>query len=273
MKTLANQTLIYDEDCPLCRAYSGAFVKIGMLDDNGKMPYSELTACEFIDYKRAANEIALVDNVNKKTIYGIDSLLAVIGASFPIVEKIGHFTPIHFLLTKLYRFISYNRKVIMPNPKSAKNHVQCLPDFNIRYRILYIVFATLATAATLYAYANLLPTFGKGNFLTEWNLAFGQILFQAIFLIRKDLNTILDYIGNLVTISIFGSLLLTPMLIISEFLFVGEFVSMNYFAVVATIMFIEHFRRVELLQLPKLLCATWVLYRIGFLAILTIFNP
>lgn len=271
MKTLANQTLIYDEDCPLCRAYSGAFVKVGMLEENGKMPYSELSACDFIDYKRAANEIALVDHKNQKAIYGIDSLLAVIGASFPIIEKIGHYAPVHFGLTKLYRFISYNRKVIMPNPEAAKKHIECLPDFNIGYRILYIVFATLAMALTLFAYSVLLPDFGNASFVTELDLALGQIVFQTVFLLKKEVRTILEYVGNLVTVSLFGSLLLMPMLIVAEFANVGEFVAVNYFALVATIMFIEHFRRVELLKLPKFLCATWVLYRIGFLTAILIF--
>ncbi len=32
MKTLENQTLLYDEDCPLCQAYTSAFVKTGILD-------------------------------------------------------------------------------------------------------------------------------------------------------------------------------------------------------------------------------------------------
>ncbi|RZJ70055.1 hypothetical protein [Flavobacterium sp.] len=270
MKTLANQTLIFDEDCPLCRAYSGAFVKVGMLDAQGKMPYSELTACEFVDRKRAANEIALVDHANKTTLYGIDSLLEVIGASFPIVKKIGQFAPVHFLLTRLYKFISYNRKVIMPNPKTAKNHVQCLPDFNVKYRVIYLIFAVLATAFTLHAFADLLPEIAHTNLATELVLAFGQVVFQAIFLARKDFKTILDYSGNLLTVSLFGSLLLLPMLIASQFFTVGEFVAVNYFGLTATLMFLEHFRRIELLKLPKILCLTWILYRILFVAYLTI---
>ena len=37
MKTLENQTLLFDEDCPLCRIYTSRFIKAGMLDENGKM--------------------------------------------------------------------------------------------------------------------------------------------------------------------------------------------------------------------------------------------
>ena len=36
MKTLENQTLLYDEDCPLCSVYTTGFIKNGMLDVNGR---------------------------------------------------------------------------------------------------------------------------------------------------------------------------------------------------------------------------------------------
>nr|WP_223845627.1 hypothetical protein [Flavobacterium selenitireducens] len=262
---MTNQTLIYDEDCPLCRAYSSAFVKTGMLDKNGKMPYSALQTCSFIDRDRAANEIALVDLANSKTIYGIDSLLAVIGNSFPLVEKIGKTAPVHYLLKKLYRFVSYNRKVIMPNTRMAMARVQCLPDFNVRYRVCYLIFATILTAITLNAYAGLLPQMKTSGLHLEITLAFGQIFFQALFLLHKGFRTTLDYAGHLLTVSLMGALLLLPMLIASRFVTLGEFVSTNYFLLVASAMFIEHFRRVDLLGLPKILCATWVLYRVLFL--------
>jgi len=42
MKTLENQTLLYDEDCPLCQAYTSAFVKTGILDENGKKPFTKI---------------------------------------------------------------------------------------------------------------------------------------------------------------------------------------------------------------------------------------
>ncbi|RZJ64442.1 MAG: hypothetical protein EOO50_15565 [Flavobacterium sp.] len=265
MKTLANQTLIYDEDCPLCRVYTAGFVKAGMLDANGKKPFSQMQSCPYIDVSRAANEIALVDTKNGKAIYGIDSLLAVLGNSFPWIAKISKFAPVHFGLRKVYSFISYNRKVIMPNPKNTTKHVECLPDFNFKYRIAYLIFATFLTAITLHAYAAFLPKIAGNNLATELVLASAQIVFQAIFLFKYDVRTIVNYAGNLMTVSLFGAILLTPMLIAGEFFHINEFVGTNYFLLVATIMFIEHFRRVELLGLPKILCATWILYRLLFL--------
>ncbi|MFP9113813.1 hypothetical protein ACLI1A_07705 [Flavobacterium sp. RHBU_3] len=85
MKTLRHQTLVYDKDCPLCRAYTAGFVKTGMLDENGRLPYADLNAesCAFVDADRARNEIALIDHKSKTVTYGIDSLLKVLGHSMP----------------------------------------------------------------------------------------------------------------------------------------------------------------------------------------------
>jgi predicted DCC family thiol-disulfide oxidoreductase YuxK len=46
MKTLNNQTLLYDEDCPMCTFYTAAFIKTKMLDTNGRKPFVTLTDAE-----------------------------------------------------------------------------------------------------------------------------------------------------------------------------------------------------------------------------------
>ncbi|MDR6966284.1 hypothetical protein J2X31_000277 [Flavobacterium arsenatis] len=270
MKTLNNQTLLYDEDCPLCSLYTTGFIKAGMLDENGKKPFSCLTNEEqiFIDIKKASNEIALVDNKNKTVTYGIDSLLKVIGNSFPWMEKIGTIAPIKFFLKKLYSFISYNRKVIIPNKKENGKALQCVPSFNYKYRILYIVFATFMTALTLYNFSALLPNLPNGNFSRELILAFGQIVFQGLFLLKFDSKTILNYTGNLMTVSLFGSLILTPILILNQFLNIPEIIVLSWFGITVFIMFMEHFRRIRLLELPFYLSYTWVIYRIIALTII-----
>ncbi|MEM6517031.1 MAG: hypothetical protein AAF688_12670, partial [Bacteroidota bacterium] len=62
MATLKHQTLFYDSDCPLCQFYSSGFVKMKILDGQGRRAYSEISEKEqnLIDMKRAANEIALM---------------------------------------------------------------------------------------------------------------------------------------------------------------------------------------------------------------------
>ena len=263
MKTLANQTLLYDEGCPLCRAYTTGFIKARMLDKNGRKPYDTLTDEErcFVNAHRACNEIALIDNQNKTVTYGIDIMLKVLGNSFPVIAKIGNLKAINWFLKKLYSFISYNRKVIIPG-KANTDRIQCVPDFNYRYRIAYILFTTLITATVLFEFAKMIPLYVQANFGKELVLAFGQIIFQGLFLFQKDNKARLNYLGNLLTVSLFSSLLLLPMLILHQYIQINEMIILGWFGTVVFIMFAEHYRRVQLLQLPKYLCLTWIAYRI-----------
>ena len=60
MKTLANHTLLYDEDCPMCNIYTAGFIKTKMLDSAGRKPLIAINESEeiYIDIERAKNEIA-----------------------------------------------------------------------------------------------------------------------------------------------------------------------------------------------------------------------
>jgi hypothetical protein len=88
MKTLAGYTILYDAECPMCNLYSKAFVKTGMLDNSGRVPYQQMPAnvCPYVDRQRAVNEIALVNSQTGEVNYGIRSLFKVIGNSFPVLE-------------------------------------------------------------------------------------------------------------------------------------------------------------------------------------------
>lgn len=272
MKTLENQTLLYDEDCPLCSLYTTGFVKSGMLDENGRKSYCQLSAEEqsFVDLKRAPNEIALIDNKSKTVIYGIDSLIKVIGFSFPLIEKIATIKPVHYVLKKMYSFVSYNRKVIIPGNVKEENKLQCIPDFNYKYRFMFIGFALTVTTFILFGYSNLIPSLPKSSITREVTLALGQIVFQSLFLLKFDKQTILNYAGNIMTVSLMGSLILSPILILSNFILLPKIFVLGWFGVTVLIMFLEHFRRIKILKLPFYLSYTWILYRI--LALILILN-
>ena len=274
MKTLENHTLLYDEDCPLCQVYTSGFIKTGMLDQNGRQPYSTISTenQNFINLERASNEIALVDNKNKTVIYGIDSLLKVLGFRFPIIEKIGHIKPVKFLLKKLYSFISYNRKVIIPSEENKSEQLQCLPSFNVKYRLLYILFSVVVTMFTLFHFSKNITTLPHGSLMREGFITIGQLVFQGLLIYKLDKKTILNYFGNLMTISLMGSLMLLPLLIINWMVQIHETIFLIGFGITVLIMFIEHFRRIKLLKLPRFLTYTWVLYRVLILLTILILN-
>ena len=264
MKTLQNQTLLYDKDCPLCYVYTSGFIKAKMLDDNGRKAYCDLTNEEqnFIDLKRASNEIALFDNKNKTVIYGIDSLLKVIGNSMPWVEKIGNLKLIKFGLKKLYSFISYNRKVIIPSKEDQTQTLQCVPDFNYKYRYTYILFASLVTSIVLFNFGKSLNVITESTLLRECLMALGQIGFQGLFISKLKIEKQLNYYGNLMTVSLMGSLILIPVIILNSIIEIPELALLFWFGLTATIMLFEHIRRIKLLELPTVLSATWILYRL-----------
>ncbi|WP_116787078.1 hypothetical protein [Flavobacterium psychrotrophum] len=271
MKTLNHQTLVYDKDCPLCRAYTAGFVKTGMLDENGRLPYTDLSTdtYAFVDPDRARNEIALIDHYTKTVTYGIDSLLKVLGHSFPIIEKAGKTKFVYSFLKKLYSFISYNRKVIIPSGKN-NSEVQCIPDFNLKYRITYILFAGVITTLVLYRYAQLM-NYGVAilPFYMEMIFAFGQLPFQWMFIRNQNKETRFEYFGNLMTVSLFGSLLLGLGIIANTIVNIPAETHTLWFLITSTVMFFEHLRRVELLHLSARLCISWLGYR--FLILFFIF--
>ncbi len=270
MKILKNQTLLYDQDCPLCGLYTSGFIKTGMLDGNGRKPYSELSeeAYDFVDFKRASNEIALVDNKSKTVVYGIDSLLKVIEVSFPLAGKIGHLKFINIFLRKLYSFISYNRKVIIPSKIKKEEKLYCIPDYNYKYRVLYILFAVLITILVLFNYSNSITVLPESTITRETLLTFGQIIFQSVFLTKLDRKKSLNYIGNLMTVSLMGSLILVPILLLNTIVNIPENTLLAWFGITVLIMFIEHYRRIKILELPTYLSYTWVIYRIIILLII-----
>ena len=135
MKTLKDHTILYDAVCPLCQVYTKAFVQSGMLDREGREPYqhTELIEKIHIDQARLVNEIALVNRNTGKVEYGIESLFHIIGHSFPFCKPLFRWKPFAWLMEKLYKFISFNRRIIMPSAISSVSSHE--PSFNIRYRI------------------------------------------------------------------------------------------------------------------------------------------
>ena len=259
-RTLANQTLLYDADCPLCRVYTKAFIDAGMLDENGKKPYCQLSPDEqhFIDVKRASNEIALVDNINKTVIYGIDSLLKVIGFSYPWMEKVGNWQTVKFFLKKLYSFISYNRKVIIPSKINNEIKLQCIPDFNYKYRFIYIVFAWLISSIVFCGFTKLL-NLEKSRCSFIATILLLQVPFQCLFLLAFNKEKIINYVGNLITISLFGSFILMPIFILNQIITFNLSFNIIYLGATVAIMIYEHYRRILLLELPEFLILIYVL--------------
>lgn len=265
MKTLSNHTLIYDNECPMCNLYSKGFIQCGMLDENGREAFTEISAknSDLVDFNRAKNEIALVDYNRNEVVYGLDSLLLIIGNSFPLLEKIARVPPLYWFFKKLYSFVSYNRKQIIPSAKDNTGQ-SCVPDFNLKYRVAYIAFVALFSAYILNLFSGKMELNINRNFMRELAVCLGQILWQTVFLRIYLKDKFWDYLGNMMTVSLIGTLLLIPVLF-TDF---SPFFYVVYFGVVVLVMLFEHWRRCKILKFSYLPTISWVLFRIAALAVI-----
>lgn len=264
MKARKNHLILFDAECPMCRMYTQAFVESGMLDNDGRTAYQELPAqaCPMLDRQRAVNEIALVDQETGEVTYGIESLFKVFAVSFPVLKPLFLFRPFVWLMSKIYAFIAFNRRVIILAPVAA-NSFELQPTFKLNYRLAYLFATWLLTAIVLSAYASLMTgLLPEGSVYREYLICGGQIFFQGaiISIIHKDKRW--DYLGNMMTIPFGGALLLLPVLLLAPWLDLHPLFCATWFMGVAGLMLLEHIRRSKLLELGWLLTISWILYRI-----------
>lgn len=273
MKTLNNHIILYDAECPMCTMYTKAFVQTGLLGKEGREPYQSLNenACPMVDRQRAVNEIALVNKETGEVTYGIKSLFKILANAVPALRNIFNFGPFISLMSRAYAFISYNRRVIIPAKITGEFQYQ--PTFKLKYRVAYLFFTWAITSFILTAYAHLLiGVVPIGNAYREYLICGGQIFFQGLIisLIAKEKKW--DYLGNMMTISFAGSLLLSLVLLVAHWIGQQPILYTAYFMLVAGLMFLEHIRRTKLLQLGWTLTITWALYRAAILVLILLIN-
>ncbi|WP_184546640.1 DUF393 domain-containing protein [Mucilaginibacter sp. FT3.2] len=270
MKTLKNHVVLFDAECPMCSVYTKAFVKTGMLDGGGRAAYQTMPvdACPVYDRQRAVNEIALVNLKSGEVTYGIKSLFKILGNAWPVFAPLFAFKPFVWVMSKAYAFISYNRRIIIP-PTKEDAAFAYQPGFKLHYRITFLLFTWFCTGFILTRYAHLLTGMVPlGNAYREYIICGGQVIFQALVISIYAKNKIWVYLGNMMTISFAGSLLLLIPLAVSHWFQPAPFVYTLCFMTVAGLMFLEHIRRTKLLGLGWVMTITWVSYRIALLVLI-----
>lgn len=148
------KVILYDDNCPLCCWYTGAFVKTGLLPPDGRQSFSALDPAQLhtqLDIDRSKDEIPLLDTAGGETIYGVDSLLYILGQRWPWMVKVANWPPMNWLIRRFYKFVSYNRRVIVASQTPA-GAFDCSPQFNYFYRYLYLAFALLLGSLGAWAF-------------------------------------------------------------------------------------------------------------------------
>lgn len=259
--------LLYDENCPLCSWYTRIFVKFGFIQGESRLSYQKAVQNDqfTFDRERAKSEIAYLSGDNDP-LYGIDSMLQVIGRKAPVIKAIGRFFIVYWFLQLLYRFISFNRKIIAPT--TCETECSCTPQFSPFWRIVFIAFCGLMTYLLVGSYFNLeLSTYlYNDHFSYEFALFIGQLAFQFVVFKLLKQKDVFTYLGHVALISLLGALALGGaeiiLSILQSFNVESGLLAPFFFGVVVCLMFVEHIRRVKLLGLSSWLTVSLILFRI-----------
>ena len=129
--------------------------------------------------------------------------------------------------------------------------------------------ATVGIARTLAAFAVIIRPYLAIDYdlWFEIGMVVGQVLFQWCVLWRQTWRERFDYAGVLVLVSSIGAVLLWPLLLWNRGTPVSPLPAVIYFSAVVSLMFIVHVALVMRRKLPKVVCATWVFYRLILLLV------
>jgi predicted DCC family thiol-disulfide oxidoreductase YuxK len=152
-----NKAMIYDDNCPLCSCYTRAFVKAGLLKKENRIAFRKIdTNALSIDWNRARHEIPLVDMETAEVVYGLDALIMVLQQRFTFIAPLLKIKPINWFFRKLYKLVSYNRRIIVASVDKKNCGFDCCPDFNYTYRLLLLLVLLTITNTFLFGFSAIL---------------------------------------------------------------------------------------------------------------------
>ncbi len=262
-----HKAIIYDSECPLCAAYTKAFVKLKLLRPAERIAFSELGDQEFIprmDRSRQGNEIPLVDLDGGKTLYGLDALVFLLSRRWKWIGTAMRFRPLSLFFRQLYAMISYNRRVILAK-KFKTIACSCAPDYHVGYRLLFIVFAALISVLITWSFGvSLAQAAGyAGNFAglkmlaacgTGWMLS----ILTAILFMKSDR---LEYAGHLAVLQLTGVFVLVPATIAAPHLGnAGLYVCLGSALASSLLMLRGHARRISIMNRSQAWTLLWFVY-------------
>ncbi len=248
MKT-TDKILLYDDYCPLCTWYSGLFVKFGLLKPGNRLPFSlaDNAILSAIDIEKGKDHIPLFDPGSRSTLYGIDSLLEILGQKMPWVKRAGHIKPVYWFLGRLYNLVSYNRKVIVAR-HCAPGAFDCSPAFNPFYRILFLlIFLSFNSLMLFPVHDQLLSTLSFFH-ISGWQLQAGNLVFVGLNCLAALLlnrRMAIEYLGQINMLALICILLLGLLIIITSIVAIPEWLVVFYLGMLTLFIVEEYFRRMK----------------------------
>jgi predicted DCC family thiol-disulfide oxidoreductase YuxK len=270
MKREPKNLLLYDQECPLCTAYSGAFVKLGILLPEERKPFAELQNDEFlqrVDATRQGNEIPLVDLSGGATVYGVDALVRLLARRWPLVFTLFKRGPLRWLMGSVYAIVSANRRIILPRNYTTLPH-SCAPSFHTGKRLVFLVFSALiAVLITRQLGGNLAGAVGLP-------VAYAQSLavvacgagwaMQALLALAVLRRKAWDYLGHLAVLQLIGVLMLLPALVANAMHpLAGVGVAVLCACVSSALLVRGHVVRVRVLGMSQGWTMLWLFFLLG----------
>ena len=186
---MAVPTLLYDDTCPMCKAYTAGFKTAGWCDRAAFSGVGRERVPPGLDLDRARHEIPLVDPDTGTVYYGLDAMTRVMAGGIPALRPLLRSRFLHAALSPLYKIITYNRRIIAGIHAPAVGF-DCAPDRHRGWRWTYILLMSVLTVwlGLPGALGALAMAAGLGGlFLTHDRLSFlghyATVLFLAAFAI------------------------------------------------------------------------------------------
>lgn len=136
----------------------------------------------------------------------------------------------------------------------------------------YICFCVCVSGFALGSFAKIVRGYlaVDYDYQTEALMVAGQVIFQWLFMIKSSWSERKKYAVIALTVSMFGSMLLIPLLAYSSIFEISEIAAVGYFFGVVAILFLAHHKLIKSEKLSSILTLTWVIYRLLLLAYLII---
>ena len=207
-----------------------------------------------IDSKRCINEIPLIDTETNQVWYGTDALLEILQQKIPFARPVGNIRILKYFLTKLYKFISYNRRVIVA-AKRTQGNFDCTPEFNIPYRFAFMAVFLLVNTLMLFPLQQyvLKESIFNARSIQQLQLAHAILIMLNIF-IAVSLNKYrgIEYLGQVNMLAVEIILLTIPLIVINKYTALHNgFLNSFYLGAISVFAIQEYARRMRFINFIK----------------------
>jgi hypothetical protein len=246
---MKNKILVYDDNCPMCSWYSSLFVRAGLLPPNGRKAFSSLepSLLNLIDFTRSRNEIPLLDTQSGHVLYGIDALLEILGQRAGFIKTVGQTPTVNRLLKILYKFISYNRNVIVAR-RCGPGHIDCAPDMSYTYRLLFMLVCLINNTLLLFPIHNVvldsIPSFSL-SILQLQAAHFSLVFINLVLAVAFNRSIAIEYLGQVNMLALLAILLIIPLIFLIQNWDLPAWLVVSYLGFTAVFIFKEYLRRME----------------------------